>query len=48
MNIGSVKQSINDMNDDQVELLIDKAYNILDYIQYGEDVEYTASEHDPA
>ena len=47
MNIGSVKQSINDMSDEQVECLIDKAYSILDYIQYGEDeLVDTASEPD--
>ena len=37
MNIGSVKQSINDMSDEQIDCLIDKAYTILDFIQYGEE-----------
>lgn len=49
MNIGSVTQSIKDMTDDQVEGLIDKAYTILDYIQYGEEFDNvdTTSELDP-
>jgi hypothetical protein len=36
------------MTDDQVESLIDKAYTILDYIQYGEEeVVDTTSQLDP-
>ena len=47
MNIGSVMQSINDMSDEQIDCLIDKAYNILDFIQYGdEELVDTTSESD--
>ena len=48
MNIGSVTQSINDMSDEQIDCLIDKAYSILDYIQYGdEELVDTTSQLDP-
>ena len=43
MNIGSVKQSINNMSDEQINHFINKAYDMLDYIQFGEDYEHTAS-----
>lgn len=40
-------QSINDMSDEQIDCLIDKAYSILDYIQYGdEELVDTTSESD--
>ena len=44
MNIGSVKQSISDMTDEQIQTLLYKAYDMLDYIQFGEiENEHTAS-----
>ena len=36
MNIGQVRSSINDMSDETLDEFIEKAYNMHDYIKYGE------------
>lgn len=36
MNLGTVKHSINNMSDEQLENLLDKAYEMLDGVRYGD------------
>ena len=36
MNIGQVHSSINNMDDSQIEKFLDDAFNMLEYVRYGE------------
>ena len=36
MNLGTVQRSINNMSDEQLENLLDKAYEMLDGVRYGD------------
>ena len=36
MNIGQVHSSINNMDDEQIDTFLDKAFNMLEYVKYGE------------